>query len=54
MQKWEYRIEYLSLRERITVPNQLGLEGWELVSTFSENGATGFVFKRPLPSGKSF
>ena len=48
MQKWEYRIEYPMLRERALLFKELGLAGWELVCCTSENGATGFVFKRPI------
>jgi hypothetical protein len=48
MQKWEYRIEIFMLRERVRRLAELGEEGWELVSVFTESGSTHYAFKRPL------
>lgn len=48
MQKWEYRIEIPMLYQRVSLLAQLGAEGWELVSVFTESGATHYAFKRPL------
>ncbi len=48
MQKWEYRIEIFMLRERESRLAQLGQEGWELVTVFTESGSSHYVFKRPL------
>lgn len=49
MQKWEYC--YLGFHsDDLTAINQLGAEGWEMVSfTSYDVGCFEAVFKRPLP-----
>lgn len=49
MQKWEYKLTgYVpgSTDDVITALNELGAEGWELVTSAAE---WTFIFKRPLP-----
>ena len=48
MQKWEYKIEVFISFQRAARLAELGREGWELVSVFTESGSTHYAFKRPL------
>jgi hypothetical protein len=53
IQKWEYKIisAVCQSPETELKLNQLGDEGWELVSSSSQGNALmfGYVFKRPKP-----
>ena len=59
-ERWEYKLLYINvgfgsgsweqrINEANATLNDLGKEGWELVSTMANSGDTRFVFKRKLP-----